>query len=139
MTQPVFQRFETEIPVQPRDVDVNGHVHHSVYLDYLLTARFDQMARCYKMSMEDFLKMGFTWIARNYQIEYRSDLKMGDTAVVRTWIAKLGKVSVDVAFQIESRVKAKVAARGLARYVLIDVRTQKPIPIPKNVLEKYSI
>ena len=88
-------------------MDINGHVHHSVYLDYLLTARFDQMARCYKMSMEDFLKMGFTWITRNYQIEYRSDIVMGDTAVVRTWIAKLGKVSVDVAFQIESRAKSQ--------------------------------
>lgn len=136
---PEFTRFETEITVQPRDIDINGHVHHSVYLDYLLTARFDQMARCYKMSMQDFEKMGFTWIARSYRIEYRSEITLNDTAVVRTWIYKLGKVFVDVAFEMESRLNAKVAARGLARYVLIDVRTKKPIPIPQNVIEKYSI
>ena len=47
-------KFETEIAVQPRDVDVNGHVHHSIYLDYLLAARYDQMERCYGISMEDF-------------------------------------------------------------------------------------
>jgi len=34
-------KFETELTVLPRDIDVNGHVHHSVYLDYLLAARFD--------------------------------------------------------------------------------------------------
>lgn len=136
---PEFQRFETEISVQPRDIDLNGHVHHSTYLDYLLTARFDQMARCYKMSMQDFQKMGFTWITRSYRIEYRSEITLHDTAVVRTWIFKIGKVFVDVAFEMESRVNAKIAARGLARYVLIDVRTKKPIPIPQNVIEKYSI
>ncbi len=135
----LYAQFETEIPVQPRDVDMNGHVHHSVYLDYLLTARFDQMTRCYKMSIEAFNKMGFTWITRRYQIEYRSELLLNDTAVVRTWLSKLGKVSVDVAFEIESQQKAIVAARGLAKYVLIDIRTHKPIPIPRNIVDKYSI
>jgi acyl-CoA thioester hydrolase/thioesterase-3 len=134
-----YARFETELPVIPRDIDVNGHVHHSVYFDYLLAARFDQMDRCYKMSMEAFLKMGFTWVARKYEIEYRSGIQMGDTAVVRTWISKIGKVSVDVGFQIFGKSENNEAARGMARYVLIDFRTNKPVIIPKNVLEKYSI
>ncbi len=46
-------KFKTEIMVQPRDIDINGHVHHSVYLDYLLAARYDQMQRCYKMSTNE--------------------------------------------------------------------------------------
>ena len=83
--------------------------------------------------------MGFTWVARSYRIEYRSALMLNDVAVVRTWIAKMGKVFVDVAFEIDSRLQDKTAARGLARFVLIDERTKKPIPIPKNVVEKYSI
>jgi len=132
-------KFETEIAVQPRDVDINGHVHHSIYLDYLLTARFDQMKRCYKMSMEDFMQMGFTWIARRYDIEFRTGITLGDTALIRTWVKTIGKVTVDISFQIESQKKDTMAAHGAARYVLIDFRTGKPVPIPKNVIEKYSI
>ncbi len=49
-------KFDTEITVRPNEIDINRHVHQSVYLDYILFARYDQMKRCYKMSMEEFFK-----------------------------------------------------------------------------------
>jgi len=113
-------KFKTEIAVLPRDIDINGHVHHSVYLDYLLAARFDQMTRCYKMSMEEFWEMGFTWFARKYEIEYKYPLKIGDYAVVTTWIEKIEKMGVCVQFEMTSKATGKLAAKGLARFVLID-------------------
>jgi len=131
--------FITEIPVQPRDIDLNGHVHHSIYLDYFLAARFDQMGRCYKMSMEDILKMGFTMVARKYELEYKTPLLLNDTAVVKTWVMKIGKVHVDIGFVIESKKSGAVAVRGGARFVLIDIRIKKPVPIPVNIKEKYSV
>jgi len=48
-------RFETELTVRPDDIDMNQHVHSSRYQDYVLAARYDQMARCYKMPMEEFI------------------------------------------------------------------------------------
>jgi len=48
------KKFETEITVRPNKIDYNRHVHQSVYLDYLVHARIDQMERCYKMSIEEF-------------------------------------------------------------------------------------
>ncbi len=48
--------------VRPDDIDMNQHVHNSRYFDYVLAARYDQMSRCYKMSMEEFLKAGFGWV-----------------------------------------------------------------------------
>ena len=39
-------KFETELQVRPDDIDVNQHVHGSRYFDYVLAARYDQMARC---------------------------------------------------------------------------------------------
>ncbi|MCD6116637.1 acyl-CoA thioesterase [bacterium] len=139
LSQKRFAVFITEIPVQPRDIDMNGHVHHSVYLDYFLAARFDQMGRCYKMSMDEFNKLGFTMFARKYEIEYRGALAMGDVGVVKTWVIKIGKASVDVGFQIESRKDKTLAVKGAARFVMIDIRIKKPVPIPQNVKEKYSI
>ena len=134
-----MQKFETMIPVQPRDIDINGHVHHSIYLDYLLAARFDQMKRCYGISMEAFQEMGFTWVARTYTIEFRSGIMPGDTALVRTWIEQIGKVTVDVAFEIESVQHGSQAAHGSARFVLIDTASGRPAKIPAEVIEKYSV
>jgi len=132
-------KFKTEIMVQPRDIDINGHVHHSVYLDYLLAARYDQMQRCYKMSMDEFNKMGLTWVARKYDISYKSGMKLNDTAEVTTWISSIGKVDVIVEFIISSKNTKKIAARGTARFILLDINTKKPVRIPSTIIEKYSI
>ena len=47
----LYSKFTTEMQVRPDDIDMNRHVHSSRYLDYVFAARFDQMERCYKMSM----------------------------------------------------------------------------------------
>ena len=48
--------------VRPDDIDMNRHVHSSRYLDYVLAARFDQMERCYKMSMQAFMELSLIHI-----------------------------------------------------------------------------
>ena len=50
-----YKRFDTEMMVRPDDIDMNNHVHNSKYLDYVLFARYDQMGRCYGMSMDEFI------------------------------------------------------------------------------------
>ena len=50
--------FESELEVRPDDLDMFRHVHASKYQDYVLAARFDQMKRCYGISMEAFMTHG---------------------------------------------------------------------------------
>jgi len=66
---PIYSRFETELQVRPDDIDMNQHVHNSRYFDYVLAARYDQMARCYGMSMEEFLKAGCSWVVKTAHLE----------------------------------------------------------------------
>ena len=140
-------KFETEIVVRPDDIDGNRHVHNTVYLDYVLAARYDQMRRCYKMPMEEFTHEGWSWVVRRTEIEYKRPLLIGDTARVRTWVIGMGDPSGNkrsrsictVGFEVESVASGKLAARGEIVYVMIDAKTGKPIEIPKIVQEKYSI
>ncbi len=50
--QMIGTKFETALQVRPDDIDMNQHVHASRYMDYVLAARYDQMARCYQMAIE---------------------------------------------------------------------------------------
>ncbi|MGB2763948.1 MAG: hypothetical protein WBC20_06005 [Candidatus Aminicenantaceae bacterium] len=36
-------KFDTEITVRPSEIDINRHVHQSVYMDYVLFARWVRM------------------------------------------------------------------------------------------------
>ena len=116
-----YSQFETLIPVRPDDIDMNQHVHNSRYYDYVLAARYEQMERCYKMSMEAFLERGFSWFVRSAYIEHKRPLHLGDVAVVRTRIEEL-----------RSR-------EGWFDYAMVSVETGRPQTIPEDIVERYSI
>ena len=135
----LFKKFETEMTVRPSDIDYNGHVHQSTYLDYLLFARIDQMQRCYKMPIEEFFKRGLSWATKSLSINYLKSLFMNERFIVRTWIESFGDKSVNVHFQILKAKSGAVAAEGESTYVLVDAKTGKPTDIPDDIREKFSI
>jgi len=133
-----YARFTTELPVRPDDIDMNNHLHGSKYLDYVLFARYDQMARCYGMPMEDFLKSGWNWYQKEFHIEFKRAVTLADRVLVRTWIDSFEKSDVKVGFQMFKKEPNKLAADGYFVSSLIDVKTGKAIPIPGSVIEHYT-
>jgi acyl-CoA thioester hydrolase len=132
-------KFESEIPVRPSDIDMNQHVHNTMYLDYVLAARFDQMERCYKMSMDEFVKLGYSWWVRKAYIEHKRGLVMGDVALVRTWVDEAERSLVIVQFEIIQKSSNKLSASGYLEYVLIQIKSGRPTTMPQFIMEKYSI
>src|SRR4051812_10143226 len=92
--------YETEMQVRPDDIDMFQHVHSSRYIDYVLAARYDQMERCYKMPMEEFLKNGFGWVINSTTIHFKRPLKMGDSFTVQTNMEEMQKTGCIVKFSI---------------------------------------
>ena len=132
-------RFETEMQVRPDDIDMNHHVHASKYFDYVLAARYDQMARCYKMSMEEFIKLGLAWFVRVSHIEYKRPLAMGESLLVRTWVDEIHRDSVKVHFEILKSATKKLSADGYCVYTMVKLSTGRAEPIPAWIMEKYAI
>ena len=135
---PEYSRFETDISVRPDDIDMNRHVHNSKYLDYVLAARFDQMTRCYKMSMEDFLNQNLSWFVKEAYIEHKRQLKMGDEITVRTGISELQKRGVKVEFEIFKK-GGKLSACGWFNYLMVYADSGRPAVLTDEIIEKYSV
>ena len=132
-------KFETELQVRPDDIDMNQHVHGSRYFDYVLAARYDQMARCYKMSMEEFHKAGLGWFARTAHLDYKRPLRLGDRFVVRTWIQQIFKDGVRVDFEMLKSVSGKLCSDGYFEFTMINLKTGRAEMIPDWIVEKYAI
>lgn len=135
----LHSKFETELQVRPDDLDMNSHVHNSRYFDYVLAARYDQMERCYKMPMEEFIKRGFGWVVRTATLEFKRPLGLGDRFVVRTWIEELRGDGVVVNFEIFRRDNGKTCCDGKFHYTMIALKTGRAAEIPQDIVEKYSI
>lgn len=118
---------------------MNQHVHGSRYFDYVLAARYDQMARCYKMSMEEFALAGFGWFVRVAHVEYKRPLRLGDTLVVRTWIDEMLKDTVRVQFEILRKSTGKLCSNGYFDYTMVNLKTGRAEPIPEWIALKYAV
>lgn len=134
-----FSTFETDLVVRPDDIDMNNHVHNSKYLDYVLAARYDQMRRCYKMSMDEFIAMGVGWVVKTCFIEFKRPLVLGDIITVRTAIEEVGESNVKVRFTILKKESGKLASDGYFEYTMVNLKTGRSEKIPTSVIEKYSV
>jgi YbgC/YbaW family acyl-CoA thioester hydrolase len=131
-------RFETSLLTRPDDIDMNQHVHNSRYLDYVLAARYDQMARCYGFSMEDFTRAGFGWVVRTAHVEFKRPLIV-EPILVRTWIEEITRTDVRVQFEIVKQTNGKLSSDGWFLYTMINLTTARAEPIPDRIAEKYAI
>jgi len=132
-------RFETELQVRPDDLDMNRHVHSSRYSDYVLAARYDQMARCYGMSMEEFIQAGYGWYVRTAHLVYHRPLGLGDRFVVTTWVEAIAGADVRVQFEIRRLPQRKLCCDGYFEYVMVSLATGRAQAVPDWVVDKYRV
>ncbi len=135
----VYSKFETELAVRPDDIDLYQHVHSTRYLDYVLAARFEQMERCYGMSMPAFAKLGLGWFMTAATIQYRRPLGLGDRMVVRAWIDHFTENGCRVGFEIDRLPTGKRVCDGHCDYVLVTLESGRATPLTAEVLDRYSI
>ncbi|MCK9410336.1 MAG: acyl-CoA thioesterase [Bacteroidetes bacterium] len=134
-----YAKFTSEIFVRPDDIDMNNHVHYSRYLDYVLAARYEQMARDYKMSMEEFVQRGLGWVVSACSVHFKRSLAIGDTAIVKTHIVEIGTTSAKVGFEIIRKSTNKLSADGYFEYTLVNLETGRAAQITDEIIQRYSI
>ncbi len=136
----MYSTFETEVIVRPDDIDMNNHVHYSRYLDYILMARYDQMKKDYKVSMEEFVARGFSWVASKVDIQYKRPILLMDSSIkVRTQLEEFDGARALVNFWIVKGENEKVAAIGHIQYTMISIKSGRPTSVPDDIVEKYEI
>jgi acyl-CoA thioester hydrolase/thioesterase-3 len=133
-----YSTFQTEYRVRPDDIDMYKHVHNSRYFDYVLAARYDQMERCYGMSMEKFMEQGFGWLVRTAYVDYKRALTLGDYFTVTTGIESINEKICRVKFSINNKATKKVCCDGWFDFVMIAINTGKAVLIPADVIAHYT-
>jgi thioesterase III len=139
MERTKYSIFESELKVRPDDIDMFNHVHNSKYFDYVLAARYDQMAEFYKMPMESFLESGYGWVVRTALVDFKRPLLLGDVIAIRTGILTINEKGCRVQFEIENKRTRKIAADGWFDYVMIDIHTGKGCKVSDDMISAYSI
>ncbi|MFA5832661.1 MAG: acyl-CoA thioesterase [Bacteroidota bacterium] len=134
-----YSKFTSEVLVRPDDIDMNNHVHNSKYLELVLAARYEQMTRDYKMSMDEFIRRGLGWVVNTCFIQYKRPLVLGDVAIVKTGILEFGTSSAKVGFEIFRKETNKLSADGYFDYTLVNLTSGRSEKLSEEIVQKYSI
>ena len=132
-------RFTSEIPVRPDDIDMFQHVHNSRYLDYIQAARYDQMVRCYNMSMEEFMIMGYGFVVKKAELNFKRALIMGDVMLISTLVKEFNGSDILVEFEIVNKKNEKISCDGFMVYTMINLKTARSEKVPDEIQTKFSI
>ena len=97
------------------------------------------MARCYRMSLEEFTAAGLGWFVRTAHLEYKRPLGLGDNFIVRTWVEDMRKDGVRVQFDILKKPTASWSVTVNFDYTLVRLNTGRAEVIPAAIAEKYAI
>lgn len=127
--------YEMTIAVQPADIDRQNHVNNTVYVRWIqeiATAHWNATA---PVPARD--EIG--WVVLRHEIDYKSPLCLGDEIVLRTWVGKATRVTFERFVEVLRQGDRKLMAAARTLWVPINPETAKPIRVPREVRERFSI
>ncbi|MCS7055219.1 MAG: YbgC/FadM family acyl-CoA thioesterase [Thermoflexales bacterium] len=118
------------------ECDPYGHVNNANYLRYMQEAAFEASAAA-GYDLRRYAQMGRVWYAHATDIEYVRPVQYGDTVEVKTWVADFRRVTSRRAYELYSAATGALVARATTDWAFLDAATQKPIPIPDELIHTF--
>lgn len=122
-------RGRVVMQVRWSDVDLFGHVNNAAFLRYLDDARFTLFPR---MGVDELGAMTASLlVVVKHEIDYLAPIRFRqEPVVVEVWVPRLGRSSVDFAYEVldGEGPGGAVALRARSRMVQLDRATHTPRP-----------
>jgi len=128
--------FNWPVRVYYEDTDSGGVVYYANYLKFMERARTEWL-RSYSIE-QNILRdqFGVIFAVSQVQIDYCLPAKFNDELVVTAKVSKKGKASI--IFEQTVLRKNAVLATAKIKIACLDVNLFKPVPIPKEILDKLE-
>ena len=127
--------FEISAAVMPEDIDDQNHVNNTVYLRWVqevTTVHWQAIA-----SSEAQGEIG--WVVLRHEIDYKAPACLGDEIVLRTWVGKATRLTFERFTEILRRSDGELLSKARTLWCPINAQTGRPVRVPLEVREKFSI
>jgi acyl-CoA thioester hydrolase len=127
--------FEMTMSVLPEDIDEQNHVNNTVYLRWVqevATAHWRAIA-----SSE--AKEATGWVVLRHEIDYKAAACLGDEVVLRTWVGKATRLTFERFTEIRRSADGQLLSKARTLWCPISAQTGRPVRVPAEVREHFSI
>jgi len=127
--------FEMTVSVMPEDIDEQNHVNNTVYLRWVqevATAHWRAVASAQAQE-------GIGWVVLRHEIDYKSPACPGDDVVLRTWVGKGTRLTFERFTEIRRSSGGQLLSKARTLWCPISAQTGRPVRVPAEVREQFSI
>ena len=127
--------FEMTVSVTPGDIDEQNHVNNTVYLRWVqevATAHWPAIA-------SDEAQTSIGWVVLRQEIDYKAPACIGDIIVLRTWVGKATRLTFERFTEIRRRSDGQLLSTARTLWCPINAQTGRPVRVPVEVREQFSI
>jgi acyl-CoA thioester hydrolase len=127
--------FEIMLSVTPEDIDEQNHVNNTVYLRWIqdvATAHWRAVASAQAQE-------SIGWVVLRHEIDYKAPGCLNDDVVLRTWVGKASRLTFERFTEILRSVDGQLLSKARTLWCPINAQTGRPIRVPAEVREQFSI
>ena len=123
------------VSVLPEDIDGQNHVNNTVYLRWV-----QEVATAHWQAITSSeAQKGIGWVALRHEIDYKTPACLGDNVVLRTWVGKATRITFERFTEILRSGDRQLLSSARTLWCPINAQTGRPVRVPADVREQFSI
>ena len=127
--------FEMTVSVMPEDIDEQNHVNNAVYLRWVQEVATAHWRAAASAQAQE----GIGWVVLRHEIDYKSPACPGDDVVLRTWVGKATRLTFERFTEIRRSSDGRLLSKARTLWCPISAQTGRPVRVPVEVREQFSI
>ena len=135
MTEPDVEARVTFRTVHASEIDELGHVNNVVYLNWVQEAATEH----WQAVAPQNLQLQYIWVCSRHEIDYHDQLYVDDKVEIRTWLGSNRGARFDRFVEMRRTQAKKPNAIAKTTWVLVNKTTGRPVRIPEEILNIFSI
>ncbi|MFN3848113.1 MAG: acyl-CoA thioesterase [Spirosomataceae bacterium] len=131
--------LESKVKVRFHDCDPFNHLNNSRYIDYIITARADQLIDNYQLDIYDYTrKNGLGWVTAQTQISYLSPAYLMEELIIETQLIAFTPKSLSLEAYVWNTNKTEIKAVMWTKLVHFNLKTKQAQVHPDELQSLFA-
>ncbi|CAG1015290.1 thioesterase III [Anaerolineales bacterium] len=127
---PISPTYVKSFTIPQNAIDENGHVNNVVYVQWMQDIAVEHYASIGGIEAQG---PDATWVVRSHKVEYFLPAYEGEEVEVRTWVENIQRVRSLRKYEFVRKADEKILVKGETDWVFVDIKSGRPLAIPKEV------
>ena len=129
-----MRSYQKTMTVGEDDLDELNHVNNVRYVQWIQ----DISKEHWQVAVSEEVKKDIVWVVMTHHIEYKAAAKLGDEIVIKTYINKSKGAISERIVEMYFEQSDQLLIRSSTKWCLLNKESQRPIRIPKQVIDMFS-